>query len=210
MRIVYISIFQRCVPFFSSPPSDSWSELCLTVARYAAAVPASHSSQPLLMSRLENLLEKVRLKGHRARSGGLRPNATSWSHDDDDNLYPAANAIPWDDVLIICIDHKLRDWQMPGPPVCEGGDRFSFPFSGFKYNFFFFFFDVKTSKMFLFLFKDAVTEDGEILVYFLADALKGFQPPDEWTEAITQTHKEKEQEAERSEATLTILNLGSR
>lgn len=78
------------------------------------------------MSRLENLLEKVRLKGHRADSSSSRANATRWSHDecDDDDLYPAACPIPWDDVLIICVDHKLRDWQMPGPPVCEGEVRF--------------------------------------------------------------------------------------
>lgn len=50
-------------------------------------------------------------------------------------------------------------------------------------------------NMFVFLFKDAVTEDGEILVYFLDDSLKGFQPPDEWMEAIRQTHKEKQLEA---------------
>lgn len=79
------------------------------------------------MSRLENLLEKVRLKGPRVESGGSGVNATRWSHEDDD-LYPAACSIPWDNVLIICIDHKLRDWQMPGPPVCEGEDRFFFIF----------------------------------------------------------------------------------
>lgn len=75
------------------------------------------------MSRLENLLEKVRLKGHRAGSGRSRENVTRWSLDDDD-LYPSASPVPWDDVLITCVDHKLRDWQMPGPPVCEGGVRF--------------------------------------------------------------------------------------
>lgn len=48
--------------------------------------------------------------------------------------------------------------------------------------------------MCVFLVKDAVTEDGEILVYFLADTLKGFQPPDEWVEAIRETHKEKQQQ----------------
>lgn len=81
------------------------------------------------MSRLENLLEKVRLKGHRARSSKSMANTTKWScdEDDEDDLFPSASPIPWDDVLIICIDHKLRDWQMPGPPVCEGGVRlFSF------------------------------------------------------------------------------------
>lgn len=162
----HLAWLRRAILSLQLPPwtqpsgSDSWSELCLSVARYAAMVPASHRSQPLLMSRLENLLEKVRRKGHRVGGGGSGADTARWSHEDDD-LYPAACSIPWDDVLIICIDHKLRDWQMPGPPVCE----------------------------------DAVTEDGEILVYFLDDSLKGFQPPDEWMEAIRQTHKEKQLEA---------------
>lgn len=47
-----------------------------------------------------------------------------------------------------------------------------------------------------FVVKDAVTEDGEILVYFPTEALKGFQPPEEWAQAIRQTHREKHQEKE--------------
>lgn len=45
-------------------------------------------------------------------------NWVSW----DENVFPAFGQIPWDDVLVICIDHKLKDWQIPGPPACEGGD----------------------------------------------------------------------------------------
>lgn len=41
-----------------------------------------------------------------------------------------------------------------------------------------------------------MTEDGEILVYFLTESLKGFQPPEEWTEAVRQTHREKQQKSE--------------
>lgn len=46
------------------------------------------------------------------------------------------------------------------------------------------------------LVEDALTEDGEILVYFPAESLKRFQAPEEWTEAIKQTHREKQQEKE--------------
>lgn len=59
------------------------------------------------------------------------------------------------------------------------------------------FYDVNTLKLYVFLVEDAVTEDGEILVYFLADTLKGFQPPEKWVEAVRLTHKEKQQEAAR-------------
>lgn len=41
-----------------------------------------------------------------------------------------------------------------------------------------------------------MTEDGEILVYFPKYSLKGFQPPKEWTAAMRQTHREKQQEKE--------------
>uniref|UniRef100_A0A3B4YPW9 Germinal-center associated nuclear protein n=1 Tax=Seriola lalandi dorsalis TaxID=1841481 RepID=A0A3B4YPW9_SERLL len=121
--------------YYLSPSLDSWSELCSSIYHYAAQIPVSRCSQPLLMSRLENLLERVTMG--------------NWSSADE-SVCPAYSRIPWDDVLVICIDHKLKDWQIPGPPACE----------------------------------DAVTEDGEILVYFPTESLKGFQPPEEWSQAI--------------------------
>lgn len=134
----------------------SWPELCSSIFHYAAQIPVSHQSQPLLMSRLENLLARVRLKGHHTRTPKSKITMSN------ENVFPAFNQIPWDDVLVICIDHKLKDWQIPGPPVCE----------------------------------DAVTDDGEILVYIPTESLKGFQPPEEWTQAIKQTHREKQQDRE--------------
>ncbi|CAI5656694.1 unnamed protein product [Oreochromis niloticus] len=133
--------------------TDSWSELCSSIFRYAAKIPVSCRSQPLLMSRLENLLERVKLKSRRTRTPG---------YAGEDDACVDFSLIPWDDVLVICIDHKLKDWQIPKPPVCQ----------------------------------DAVTEDGEILVYFPKYSLKGFQPPKEWTAAMRQTHREKQQEKE--------------
>ncbi|KAM9347509.1 germinal-center associated nuclear protein [Symphorus nematophorus] len=141
--------------------TDSWAELCSSIFCYAAQIPVSHHSQPLLMSRLENLLERVRLKVLRMpRSEAITCSRTSM------DLPLNINLIPWDDVLVTCIDHKLKDWQVPGPPVCEG----------------------------------AVTEDGEILVYFPTGSLKGFQPPEEWIQAVRQTHREKQQEKEGASA----------
>ncbi|XP_035860182.1 germinal-center associated nuclear protein isoform X2 [Sander lucioperca] len=141
--------------------TDSWSELCSSIFRYAAQIPVSRRSQPLLMSRLENLLERVRLKGRRTRNPRSKVTMTHWD-DGDEMVGPAFSQIPWDDVLVICIDHKLKDWLIPGPPVCE----------------------------------DAVTDDGEILVYLPTESLKGFQPPEEWTQTIRRTHREKQHERE--------------
>lgn len=81
----------------------------------------SRRSQPLLMSRLENLLEMVRLRAHCRRTPGSKVRWSSWVDGEDDEC-PAFERIPWDDVLVICIDHKLKEWQVPGPPVCEGED----------------------------------------------------------------------------------------
>uniref|UniRef100_A0A3B4XYK8 Germinal-center associated nuclear protein n=1 Tax=Seriola lalandi dorsalis TaxID=1841481 RepID=A0A3B4XYK8_SERLL len=88
--------------YYLSPSLDSWSELCSSIYHYAAQIPVSRCSQPLLMSRLENLLERVTMG--------------NWSSADE-SVCPAYSRIPWDDVLVICIDHKLKDWQIPGPPI---------------------------------------------------------------------------------------------
>ncbi|XP_049606912.1 germinal-center associated nuclear protein [Syngnathus scovelli] len=137
--------------------SDTWSELCNSIYRYADQIQATHGSQPLIMSRLENLLERVRIKSQRRRTSASKQSFNFWDggHDAD----PAYSQIPWVDVLVICIDHKLKDWQLP-EPVCE----------------------------------DAITEDGEILVYYLRESLKGFQPPEEWIDSVRMTHREKQRD----------------
>ncbi|XP_054620063.1 germinal-center associated nuclear protein [Dunckerocampus dactyliophorus] len=135
--------------------TDTWSELCSGIYSYAAHIPVTHGNRPLIMSRLENLLERVRQKGQHRRSAS-RQSFSIWD-DDHDAMCPAYSQIPWVDALFICIDHKLKDWQIPGPPVCE----------------------------------DALTEDGEILVYYLSESLKGFQPPEEWMKAARLTPRDK-------------------
>ncbi|XP_077363553.1 germinal-center associated nuclear protein isoform X2 [Festucalex cinctus] len=129
--------------------SDTWSELCAAIHRYVDQIQATRSGQPLITSRLENLLERVRLKGRHGRSMNL------W-----EETCVACSRVPWVDVIVICIEHKLKDWQLPGPPVCQ----------------------------------DAMTEDGEILVYYLSESLKGFQPPEEWIKAVRMTHREKQRD----------------
>nr|XP_057902994.1 germinal-center associated nuclear protein [Doryrhamphus excisus] len=148
-------------------PTDTWSELCSGIRAYAADIPATHGNQPLIMSRLENLLERVRQKGHHRRRSASKQSFITWDDDHDDAaMCPAYNQIPWVDVLFICIDHKLKDWQIPGPPVCE----------------------------------DALTDDGEILVYYLSESLKGFQPPEDWMKAVRLTPRDKHHDKRTSPA----------
>lgn len=145
-------------------PADSWSDLCSSIGTYAAQLPTCRTSQPLLMSRLENLLERFRCRVQSRRSAGAKVSWSSWAHrpEEEEEEGPVWQSFPWDDVVEICIDHKLKNWQVPSRPPCE----------------------------------DAVTEDGEILVYFLSDALSSFSAPDKWTEAVRQTQREKHQQQE--------------
>lgn len=87
---------------------DSQTELCSSVFSYATQVPLSGQSRPLLMSRLRNLMERVRVK-RRVIPG---------------NICSDFRQIPWDNIVLVFIDQKLRDWQIPGPPAFEGEDSF--------------------------------------------------------------------------------------
>uniref|UniRef100_A0A3Q3QX71 Germinal-center associated nuclear protein n=1 Tax=Monopterus albus TaxID=43700 RepID=A0A3Q3QX71_MONAL len=99
--------------------TDTWPELCSSISRYAAQIPVSHRSQPLLMSQLENLLERVRLNSLHNRAPRSKV-TMGCCCSGGECVCPAYSQIPWDDVLVICIDHKLKDWWIPGPPPCEG------------------------------------------------------------------------------------------
>uniref|UniRef100_A0A8C7PY41 Germinal-center associated nuclear protein n=1 Tax=Oncorhynchus mykiss TaxID=8022 RepID=A0A8C7PY41_ONCMY len=133
------------IPSWDIPANTaSWPQLCSAIFQYAGQIPTSRHSQPLLMSRLENLLERVRC-------------STAGAQDHWEEEGPSFQQVPWDEVVALCIDHKLKDWQPPD---------------------------------------NAVTEDGEVLVYFPKEGLKGFQPPAEWTEAVSLTHREKQQETQ--------------
>ncbi|XP_077599433.1 germinal-center associated nuclear protein [Stigmatopora nigra] len=139
--------------------TDTWSELCSGIYRYTDQILGTHASQPLFMSRLENLLERIRFNANRRKTSASK-RSCYFLDDTPHTVSSAYNQIPWVDVLVICIEHKLKDWQLPGPPTCE----------------------------------DAVTSDGEILVYYLSESLKGFEPPKEWNEAVRMTHREKQQD----------------
>ncbi|KAM4560771.1 germinal-center associated nuclear protein-like [Fundulus diaphanus] len=102
-----------------TPAADCWPDLCSSIFGYAAKIPASRHSQPLLMSRLENLLERVRLQAQHPRPPRSSP------ADGNTDLEEPGVQIPWEDVLLIFIDHKLKDWQPPGPPAC--GERLRLP-----------------------------------------------------------------------------------
>ncbi|XP_036098628.1 germinal-center associated nuclear protein isoform X1 [Molossus molossus] len=96
------------------PPGAPWLPVCSMVIQYASQIPSSRQTQPVLQSQVESLLQRTygRWKSQNTSAGcGAGP--------------PVAE-IPWDDVISLCINHKLRDWTPPRLPVtsealCEDG-----------------------------------------------------------------------------------------
>ncbi|XP_066542369.1 germinal-center associated nuclear protein isoform X2 [Hoplias malabaricus] len=89
--------------------SASWPRLCASIFQYVSQIPSSPQSQPILMSHLEHLLGKVHAQY-------MRPDT---EEDDDEKAGPSFNNIPWDDVLLLCIEHRMKDWILPETPVTK-------------------------------------------------------------------------------------------
>lgn len=86
-----------------------WPPVCSMVVQYASQIPSSRQTQPVLQSQVESLLRRTygRWKSRSPSPGrGAGPSVTD---------------IPWDDVIALCINHKLRDWMPPRLPVMPGG-----------------------------------------------------------------------------------------
>lgn len=103
-------VTQHCITNISLP-SAPWPHLCRSIFEYVSQIPSSAQSQPLLMSHLEHLLARVRAQH-------LRRDC-----DDEACHMPSFNHIPWDDILILCIEHRLKDWPLVESPVAAGEDR---------------------------------------------------------------------------------------
>ncbi|XP_048202018.1 germinal-center associated nuclear protein [Perognathus longimembris pacificus] len=126
------------------PPGAPWLPMCSMVIQYASQIPSSQQTRPVLQSQVENLLRKTYCQW-KGKSLSLRPGAG-----------PSVAEVPWDDVIALCINHKLRDWIPPKLPVMS----------------------------------EALSEDGQICVYFFKNDLKKFDVPLSWEQARVQTQKE--------------------
>lgn len=94
------------IPDWERPHQNTpWPHLCRSIFEYVSQIPSSAQSQPLLMSHLEHLLARVRAQH-------LRRDC-----DDEACDMPSFNHIPWDDILILCIEHRLKDWPLVESPV---------------------------------------------------------------------------------------------
>uniref|UniRef100_A0A8C5NXG4 Germinal-center associated nuclear protein n=1 Tax=Jaculus jaculus TaxID=51337 RepID=A0A8C5NXG4_JACJA len=87
------------------PPGAPWLPVCSMVIQYASQIPSSCQTQPVLQSQMENLLCRTyRRWKHKHPSPGR-------------GAGPSVAEIPWDDIITLCINHKLRDWTPPRIPV---------------------------------------------------------------------------------------------
>ncbi|NWS64474.1 GANP protein, partial [Chunga burmeisteri] len=140
------------IPYLDLPPLGApWRPVCRMIFQYVSQIASSSHTQPLIQSQVENLLSKTYQKWK---------NRTSGNSEDG----PSVDEIPWDDILVVCIDHKLRDWKQPKLPIAP----------------------------------EAVSEDGEIRVYFFKEHLKNFTLPFSWEQARLCTQEEIRRGYERS------------
>ncbi|XP_072594589.1 germinal-center associated nuclear protein [Vulpes vulpes] len=133
------------------PPGAPWLPMCSMVIQYASQIPSSRQTQPVLQSQVENLLCRTYRRWR------------SKSHPLGQGTGPSVAEIPWDDVISLCINHKLRDWTPPRLPVTS----------------------------------EALSEDGQICVYFFKNHLKRYDIPLSWEQARMQTQKELHLSQER-------------
>ncbi|XP_061858231.1 germinal-center associated nuclear protein isoform X2 [Colius striatus] len=141
------------IPYLDLPPLGApWRPVCRMICQYVSQIASSSHTQPLIQSQVENLLSKTYQKWK---------NNTSGNSDEDG---PSVDEIPWDDLLAVCIDHKLRDWKPPKLPIAP----------------------------------EAVSEDGEIRVYFFKEHLKNFTLPFSWEQARLRTQEEIRRDQERT------------
>ncbi|NXT03027.1 GANP protein, partial [Jacana jacana] len=141
------------IPYLDLPPQGApWRPVCCMIFQYVCQIASSSHTQPLIQSQVENLLSKTYQKWK---------NRTSGNSDEDG---PSVDEIPWDGILAVCIDHKLRDWKPPKLPIAP----------------------------------EAVSEDGQIHVYFFKEHLKNFTLPFSWEQARLRTQEEIRQGHKRS------------
>ncbi|XP_035188197.1 germinal-center associated nuclear protein [Oxyura jamaicensis] len=145
------------IPYLDLPPLGApWRPVCHMIFQYASQIANSSHTQPLIQSQVENLLSKTYQKWK---------NRTLGSSDG-----PSVDEIPWDAILAVCIDHKLRDWKPPKLPVAP----------------------------------EAVSEDGQVRVYYFKEHLQNFTIPYAWEQARLRTQEEIRQGHEKSRIKSTV------
>ncbi|XP_051874599.1 germinal-center associated nuclear protein isoform X3 [Pristis pectinata] len=142
------------LPVMDLPPLNApWPKVCDMIFHYVSQVPWSQQACPLLLSKVEQLLNRIRDRWRESCFLMLEASADEG---------PSVSEIPWDEIIAYCIDHRLREWK-PLIPPCSA----------------------------------AVSEDGQILVYYFQDDLKKYKLPIMWQRARSQTQMEIQEASKR-------------
>ncbi|XP_078085002.1 germinal-center associated nuclear protein [Mustelus asterias] len=143
------------LPVMDRPPLHApWAKVYDMIFHYVSQVPVSQQTCPLLLSRIQHLLNQVYSK--------WKENCPLMLEVTIDEG-PSVSEIPWDEIIAICIDHRLREWKSPNLPCVA----------------------------------EAVSEDGQILVYYFQDDLKKYKRPTLWEQARGNTQMEIEEASRR-------------
>ncbi|KAM4611218.1 germinal-center associated nuclear protein, partial [Discoglossus pictus] len=96
------------IPQMDIPPPDApWRPVCSMIQEYVCQICASPRALPVLLSEVQCLLGRT-YKRWREKQNGTNMEG------------PAVQDIPWDDLLTLCINHKLRDWDPPRTTQATG------------------------------------------------------------------------------------------
>ncbi|NXU55150.1 GANP protein, partial [Turnix velox] len=136
------------IPYLDLPPLGApWQPVCHMIFQYVSQIATSSHTRLLIQSHVKTLLSRTYQKWKNRTSGNCGEDG------------PSVDEIPWDDILAVCIDHKLRDWKPPKLPISP----------------------------------EAVSEAGEVRVYYFKEHLKNFSPPSSWEQARLRTQEETRQ-----------------
>ncbi|XP_075685674.1 germinal-center associated nuclear protein [Rhinoderma darwinii] len=88
------------LPQMDKPPQGApWSPVCSMIMDYVSQVTRSPSGLPLLLSEVQLLLGRI--KKHWFAKEGIA------------GFMPSVQDMPWDEIIALCINHKLRAWDPP-------------------------------------------------------------------------------------------------
>ncbi|XP_048448233.1 germinal-center associated nuclear protein, partial [Rhincodon typus] len=155
----HLTWLRKAVLSFQLPVMDltplhaPWVKVCDMIFQYVCQVPVSQQTRPLLLSRIEHVLNRVHSKWRDSY-----PLMLEASIDEG----PLVSEIPWDEIVLICIDHRLRECIASNLPCAS-----------------------------------AVSEDGQILVYYFQDDLKKYKRPPLWEQARSNTQMEIQDACQR-------------
>ncbi|XP_072902486.1 germinal-center associated nuclear protein isoform X2 [Hemitrygon akajei] len=143
------------LPLMDLPPLNApWPKVCDMISHYVSQVPWSQQACPLLLSKVEQLLNRIHDRWKENSFLSMEALADEG---------PSVSEIPWDEIIAYCIDHRLTEWKPLIPPCAAG----------------------------------AVSEDGQILVYYFQEDLKKYKLPIIWQQARSHTQMEIQDASKR-------------